>query len=159
MAIYICITILKKIHVHLVKNENAVYLIWFLVVMNLTFIVYTEKLREIYITTMILPSPVQQYSSPFESYLSNPFTMVHALHGPWQVFIKCMYFFIAFLYCTRIRLEDNENMNQNVTQTPELCSNPMLSTTELHLHIVLFWNIRVQSVLEKYSVIVCNSFL
>lgn len=108
---------------------------------------------------MILPSPVQQYSSPFESYLSNPFTIVHALHGPWQVFIKCMYFFIAFLYCTRIRLEDNENMNQNVTQTPELCSNPMLSTTELHLHIVLFWNIRVQSVLEKYSVIVCNSFL
>lgn len=78
MAIYICITILKKIHVHLVKNENAVYLIWFLVVMNLTFIVYTEKLREIYITTMILPSPVQQYSSPFESYLSNPFTIVHA---------------------------------------------------------------------------------
>lgn len=108
---------------------------------------------------MILPSPVQQYSSPFESYLSNPFTIVHALHSPWQVFIKCMYFFIAFLYCTRIRLEDNENMNQNVTQTPELCSNPMLSTTELHLHIVLFWNIRVQSVLEKYSVIVCNSFL
>lgn len=108
---------------------------------------------------MILPSPVQQYSSPFESYLSNPFTILHALHGPWQVFIKCMYFFIAFLYCTRIRLEDNENMNQNVTQTPELCSNPMLSTTELHLHIVLFWNIRVQSVLEKYSVIVCNSFL
>lgn len=108
---------------------------------------------------MILPSPVQQYSSPFESYLSNPFTIVHALHGPWQVFIKCMYFFIAFLYCTHIRLEDNENMNQNVTQTPELCSNPMLSTTELHLHIVLFWNIRVQSVLEKYSVIVCNSFL
>lgn len=108
---------------------------------------------------MILPSPVQQYSSPFESYLSNQFTIVHALHGPWQVFIKCMYFFIAFLYCTRIRLEDNENMNQNVTQTPELCSNPMLSTTELHLHIVLFWNIRVQSVLEKYSVIVCNSFL
>lgn len=134
MAIYICITILKKIHVHLVKNENAVYLIWFLVVMNLTFIVYTEKLREIYITTMILPSPVQQYSSPFESYLSNPFTIVHALHSPWQVFIKCMYFFIAFLYCTRIRLEDNENMNQNVTQTPELCSNPMLSTTELHLY-------------------------
>lgn len=108
---------------------------------------------------MILPSPVQQYSSPFESYLSNQFTIVHALHGPWQVFIKCMYFFIAFLYCTCIRLEDNENMNQNVTQTPELCSNPMLSTTELHLHIVLFWNIRVQSVLEKYSVIVCNSFL
>lgn len=108
---------------------------------------------------MILPSPVQQYSSPFESYLSNPFTILHALHSPWQVFIKCMYFFIAFLYCTHIRLEDNENMNQNVTQTPELCSNPMLSTTELHLHIVLFWNIRVQSVLEKYSVIVCNSFL
>lgn len=108
---------------------------------------------------MILPSPVQQYSSPFESYLSNQFTILHALHGPWQVFIKCMYFFIAFLYCTRIRLEDNENMNQNVTQTPELCSNPMLSTTELHLHILLFWNIRVQSVLEKYSVIVCNSFL
>lgn len=108
---------------------------------------------------MILPSPVQQYSSPFESYLSNPFTIVHALHSPWQVFIKCMYFFIAFLYCTRIRLEDNENMNQNVTQTPELCSNPMLSTNELHLHIVLFWNIRVQSVLKKYSVIVCNSFL
>lgn len=108
---------------------------------------------------MILPSTVQQYSSPFESYLYNPFTIVHALHGPWQVFIKCMYFFIAFLYCTRIRLEDNENMNQNVTQTPELCSNPMLSTTELHLLIVLFWNIRVQSVLEKYSVIVCNSFL
>lgn len=108
---------------------------------------------------MILPSTVQQYSSPFESYLSNQFTILHALHGPWQVFIKCMYFFIAFLYCTRIRLEDNENMNQNVTQTPELCSNPMLSTTELHLHIVLFWNIRVQSVLEKYSVIVCNSFL
>lgn len=108
---------------------------------------------------MILPSPVQQYSSPFESYLSNQFTILHALHGPWQVFIKCMYFFIAFLYCTPIRLIDNENMNQNVTQTPELCSNPMLSTTELHLHIVLFWNIRVQSVLEKYSVIVCNSFL
>lgn len=62
-----------------------------------------------------------------------------------------MYFFI-----TCIRREDNENMN--VTQT-------LLSTTEVNLHMILFWNIRVQHVLEKYYAIVptviafCNSFV
>lgn len=104
-GLYICIynIFLKmQMHVDSVKNENAVYLIWFLVVMNFTFIVYIEKLHEIYITTMIFAKSCPTIFIPIWKLPIKSIYNCTCLRWSMASFHKVYVFFHSFFYIVHV---------------------------------------------------------